>query len=174
MAASSIIIIDRKKVYTVKTKLLIKRENFPALLTRLKNRYRKQEEIQKARSVYYALKSLGWTARGNRKGITQLVYNDNYWKMLASFALSEIAHFVEDGGYITVLNTKFGNCKTLAFKNGRVEHRTSEMRFTDPECYATLKEDLKYTVNKLLKLGATADEINNLITEQIILDLFRS
>jgi hypothetical protein len=174
MAASSIIIIDRKKVYTVKTKLLIKRENFPALLARLKSKYSKQEEVQKAKSVYNALKPLGWTARGNYQGITQLIYNDDYWKMLASFALSEIAPFAEDGGYIIVLNTKFGNCKTLIFENGRVERRVSEMRFTDPQSCAILKEDLRYAVTKLLDLGTTADEIHDLVTEQIILDLFRS
>lgn len=173
MAASSIIIIDRKKVYTVKTKLLIKRENFPALLERLKDKYLKQEELQAARSVYQALKPLGWTARGNCQGITQLIYNDDYWRMLASYALSDIAPFVEDGGYITVLNTKFGNCKTLIFQDGRVERRASEMRFTDPQSCANLKEDLKHTITQLLKLGATADEIHDLVTEQIILDLFR-
>lgn len=174
MAASSIIILNRKKVYTVKTDLLIKRKHFPDLLKNLKNKYYKQKGIQETKTVYQALKLLGWTARGNSYGINQLVYNDDYWKMLPSFALSEIAYFVENGGYITILNTKFGTCKNLVFKNGKVERRISEIKFTDPQSCANLKEDLKYTVTKLLNLGSTASEIHDLVAEQVVLDLFRS
>ena len=93
--------------------------------------------------------------------------------MRPSFALLDVAPFVETGGYINIINLKNGKGKSLFFKDGEVEHAQAEMKLTDSKSQTIMKKDLQEAVAKLLDLGVSIEEIQSLVTEQMIVDLFK-
>ena len=167
MSQNCVIYTDRKKVFTLNSKLFIPSKRFKDALNTIKHLYG-SEDIQKANSLFTALEIIGWQSRGNSEGITKLIYNDDHWTVKTNCVIDRLAKFIEDGGYIRMYSQVTNSAWVLKFQNGKMLRVNLEQNFLDFSSRDDMEKMFMASLGSLFQLGLSYEEVQKITEEMYI------
>lgn len=169
-----------KRVYSLKSELIIKQTVFDLAVKDFKSKFIKNEFVQKADTLPQILKICGWSPRisypeGHIKG---LVYDLDEWIEHPEFnfanrALYILSHYVEPGGFIQMVNENSKHYWVYRFINFSLKKDKLTKIFIDFKNEQELIINFKNLSKALIKSGIKRDNLKDLIDDYLITELIK-
>jgi hypothetical protein len=95
-----------QKIYTLKSKVYIKKYKFDEIVIRLKNNLPESLDVRDNNSIHYLLRQFNWKTIIDLKtqDIVALKYQGEEWNSIANRALIVLSKFIEPGGFIQLVD----------------------------------------------------------------------
>jgi hypothetical protein len=158
--------LERKRVYSFYSHIVIYQEVFEKALLSLKERLSFSKDIKSADTFINALKLCGWKSHLDTFGnITALHYNNDNWNHRAQICLYAITKFVLSGSSVKMADENYNIFWMYCFSGGQITKKSLHRFFIDFENKAELILLFERIIKSLLRLNYSAKALRKIVSE---------